>query len=89
MMLGRHLGAQSLQRNAIVLLGAILSLGLVSTTALGGDFTVTGRFLYEDLLYDKDGYTGAVQNLPIRHADVEVVKSPEELERLADGGVAG
>ena len=36
-------------------------------------FTVTGRFLYEDRMWDKAGYTGQVQNLPIRHAGVEVV----------------
>ena len=36
-------------------------------------FTVTGRFLYEDRLWNKDGYSGAVQNLPIRNAQVEVV----------------
>ena len=34
---------------------------------------MTGRFLYEDRIWNKDGYTGAVQNLPIRHAKVEVV----------------
>src|SRR5262249_27957970 len=39
-------------------------------------FTVSGRFLYEDRMWDKDGYTGQVQNLPIRHARVEVVGLP-------------
>ncbi len=34
---------------------------------------VTGRFLYEDRLYDGNGYTGAVQNLPIRRAKIEIV----------------
>ncbi len=36
-------------------------------------FEVRGRFLYEDRLFDGHGYTGAVQNLPIRRAKVEVV----------------
>jgi len=34
---------------------------------------VSGRFLYEDRLFNGSGYTGAVQNLPIRHAAVEIV----------------
>jgi len=41
--------------------------------AAASAFTVTGRFLYEDRLWDGNGYTGAVQNLPIRHARVEIV----------------
>jgi hypothetical protein len=36
-------------------------------------FTASGRFLYEDRRFDGNGYTGAVQNLPIRHARVEIV----------------
>jgi len=36
-------------------------------------FQVTGRFLYEDRMWNGSGYTGAVQNLPIRHARVEIV----------------
>src|SRR5436309_15247478 len=56
----------------------IVSLGaaLAAVAVLHGSasaFTVTGRFLYEDRIWNKDGYTGAVQNLPIRHAKVEVV----------------
>jgi len=37
-------------------------------------FQAQGRFLYEDKIWNASGYTGTVQNLPIRHADVEVVK---------------
>ncbi len=44
-----------------------------SVTASPLPFVVSGRFLYEDRMWDKDGHTGAVQNLPIRHADVEIV----------------
>lgn len=38
-------------------------------------YTASGRFLYEDRLYDGSGYTGAVQNLPIRHAKIEIVNA--------------
>ena len=44
--------------------------------ATAGTFTIQGQFLYEDRIWNQNGYTGAVQNLPIRRADVEVVKSP-------------
>src|SRR5262249_49653477 len=54
-----------LMRRAITLL---LTAALCALPAIAGAFTVTGRFLYEDRMWDKDGYTGAVQNLPIRHA---------------------
>ena len=46
---------------------------LCALPASAGAFTVSGRFLYEDRIWNKDGYTGQVQNLPIRHAKVEVV----------------
>src|SRR5437867_3459798 len=46
---------------------------LAALPGVAGAFTVSGRFLYEDRMWDKDGYTGLVQNLPIRHAKVEVV----------------
>ena len=48
---------------------------LQAGTVFAGDFTITGRFLYEDRIWDQFGYTGTVQNLPIRFADVEVVKT--------------
>ncbi len=46
---------------------------LLTLPATAGAFTVSGRFLYEDRLWDGNGYTGAVQNLPIRRATVEIV----------------
>jgi hypothetical protein len=55
---------------------ALIVGALACTCALAGSaaaFTVSGRFLYEDRKWDKNGYTGAVQNLPIRHAKVEVI----------------
>ena len=39
---------------------------MVTLVCTAQAFTVSGRFLYEDRKWDKDGYTGAVQNLPIR-----------------------
>jgi lamin tail-like protein/flagellar hook capping protein FlgD/immune inhibitor InhA-like protein/pre-peptidase len=47
-------------------------------------FTVSGRFLYEDRLFNGNGYTGAVQNLPIRHASVEIVNAVTQ-QALATG----
>jgi hypothetical protein len=38
-------------------------------------FTVSGRFLYEDRIWNGFGYTGTVQNLPIRRAQVEIVNA--------------
>lgn len=38
-------------------------------------FTASGRFLYEDRLFNGNGYSGAVQNLPIRHARIEIVNA--------------
>src|SRR5207244_13352437 len=58
-------------RRAVALCLALA--GLCALAGAAGAFTVSGRFLYEDRMWNKDGYTGAVQNLPIRHAKVEVV----------------
>ncbi len=51
-------------------------------------FQVSGRFLYEDRLYDNQGYTGTVQDLPIRRARVEVVNAVT-LAVLASGATDG
>ncbi|MEP7028619.1 MAG: lamin tail domain-containing protein, partial [Candidatus Eisenbacteria bacterium] len=61
---------------------AFAALALASAAAHA--FTVSGRFLYEDRLFDGNGYTGAVQNLPIRHALVEVVDAVTQ-QTLASG----
>ena len=47
----------------------------VALPATAHAYTASGRFLYEDRLYDGSGYTGAVQNLPIRHAKIEIVNA--------------
>jgi len=60
---------------------SILAL-LLPSTALA--FTATGRFTYDDRMWNKDGYTGATQQLPIRHAKVELVNLVTQ-EVLASG----
>jgi hypothetical protein len=67
-MRGRALKALFLSATFLLLAGARLS--------FAGTFTISGQFLYEDRIWNQNGYTGTVQNLPIRRADVEVVKSP-------------
>ena len=57
---------------ALALLLGFLALAAEASAA---DFTVQGSFSYEDRIWDQYGYTGAVQNLPIRHADVDVVNA--------------
>jgi len=57
-----------MKRHALLLAALMLALPVAAHA-----FTVTGRFLYEDRLWDGNGYTGAVQNLPIRRAKVEIV----------------
>ena len=57
---------------------------LAAGPARAADFTVSGGFLYEDRIWDGAGYTGTVQDLPIRHADVEVVDVGTQLV-LASG----
>ncbi len=54
---------------------AILLALAVVLPAAAHAYTASGRFLYEDRLYDGSGYTGAVQNLPIRHAKIEIVNA--------------
>lgn len=36
---------------------------------------INGRFLYQDRQWNGDGYTGTSQDLPIRHADIEIVNA--------------
>lgn len=54
-------------------LASLLALALMLAPAAASAFTVTGRFLYEDRLYDGNGYTGTTRMLPIRRAQVEIV----------------
>ena len=70
--LGRGLTHKTFNTGLGIIAAALL---LTAGTAVAGEFTITGRFLYEDRIWDQFGYTGTVQNLPIRFADVEVVKS--------------
>ncbi len=59
-------------------LGLLLAIGLL-VPALAHAFTVHGRFLYEDRMWDKDGYTGTTQDLPVRHARVDVINAVTQL----------
>ncbi len=54
----------------IFLLG---SAGLFTSGTILADYTVTGIFQYEDREQDRQGFTGTINDLPIRSADVEVV----------------
>jgi len=54
----------------IVFIAALL---IALVPAAAWSFTVSGRFFYEDRIYNGLGYTGAVQNLPIRRARVDIV----------------
>jgi len=67
-MRGRAMKALVLAAMVFLVAGARLS--------FAGTFTISGQFLYEDRIWNQNGYTGTVQNLPIRRADVEVVRSP-------------
>ena len=76
---------------ALAFTTGLILLALALTAALAGyshAFTVSGRFLYEDRLFDGNGYTGAVQNLPIRRAQVEVVNAIT-MQTLATGATDG
>ncbi len=64
-----------------------LCMGLLLPSAASA-FQVSGRFLYEDRLYDGNGYTGQVQNLPIRRALVEVVDALT-MQTLGEGATNG
>ncbi|MCA9728785.1 MAG: lamin tail domain-containing protein, partial [Candidatus Eisenbacteria bacterium] len=56
-------------------MGIILPSLFVAGTALAAPVDVTGRFFYQDREWDGAGYTGTVQDLPIRYADIEVVNA--------------
>ncbi len=71
-----HPGGPMTGRRALgALLLAAGGLAVAGAPAAAGDFTVQGRFQYEDRIWDPFGYTGTVQDLPIRHADVQVVNA--------------
>ncbi len=63
---------------------ATLALSLATVSLIGSvdssraaAVDISGRFLYQDRQSDQFGYTGTTQDLPIRHADVEVVGTTE------------
>ncbi|NNF06162.1 MAG: hypothetical protein HKN21_05325, partial [Candidatus Eisenbacteria bacterium] len=66
-----------------LLLTLLLCLSTLAATPAFA-FEVTGTFLYEDRVWDLQGYTGTVQNLPIRMANVEIVDATTQ-QILASG----
>jgi len=61
---------------------AAAALGLLAASSAFADYTVTGRFLYEDRTFDLSGFTGITQR-PIRFADVRIMAGNTELARVA------
>jgi hypothetical protein len=51
----------------------ILAAVLLSSAPAFADYTVSGRFLYEDREFDENGFTGNITRRPIRHADVRIM----------------
>ena len=68
----------------VALAAVTVALSAAALASPADAFTVRGRFLYEDRLFDGNGYTGVVQNLPIRHARVELVDAATQ-QALATG----
>jgi len=66
---------------------AVLALLLLPAAASAGEFAVTGRFLYEDREWGWTGWTGGVQELPVRRADVLVLDAATG--RLLGRGLTG
>jgi hypothetical protein len=64
---------------------ALTACAIAGFAAPSDAYVVSGRFLYEDRLYDGAGYTGAVQNLPIRRAKVELVTQQARATGATDG----
>ncbi len=52
-----------------------LGIDVAGTTMFDGTptFDVVGQFVYEDRIWDTQGFTGATQQLPLRFLDVELV----------------
>jgi hypothetical protein len=51
----------------------VLAAAAVSFAGSAAAADITGRFIYEDRLYDGNGYAAAVQQLPVRRCLVEIV----------------
>lgn len=62
--------------NAIIILWVMVLLNGCDPGSSSGDALpreISGTIMYEDMLYDIDGFTGAKQNKPIRLAEVHLV----------------
>jgi hypothetical protein len=62
---------------------ALAAFALAAATAAHANWTASGIFRYRDRIQDLSGFTGATQDLPIRNARVEIVRSPSTV--LATG----
>src|SRR5688572_13702772 len=51
----------------------VVAAGLLSASPAFADYTVTGKFQYEDRVFDIDGFTGTITPRPIRFADVRIM----------------
>jgi hypothetical protein len=51
----------------------VLTAGLLSASPVFADYTVTGKFQYEDREFGINGFTGTITPRPIRFADVRII----------------
>ena len=65
--------------------GWIVAASLLAAASAFADYTVTGRFQYEDRGFDMNGFTGTITQRPIRYADVRIVASGQTLAAGATG----
>jgi hypothetical protein len=63
----------------------IIAVSLLPAASAYANYTVTGRFLYEDREFDMRGFTGTVTKRPIRFADVRIVADGVTLATGATG----
>lgn len=61
----------------------MLLLALLAPASAFADYTVTGRFRYQDREFDINGYTGTITPRPIRFADVIIRAGGGEIARGA------
>ncbi len=72
------------KRSIILLLFLLGITGMFRAGDLAANYTVTGTFRFENRLQDRQGFTGEIEELPIRLADVEVLDD-QTSEVLAAG----
>src|SRR5262245_57364483 len=70
----------------LLALPAALLLGALLAAPAYADYTVTGKFQYQDRPFDLTGFTGAVTARPIRLADVRIMAGSAQLATGATNG---